>query len=79
MSVPSTFLSRGVRVLLWSLVAVAGAGSLGVLAWSRGEPVSALWMVVASGCVFAIAYRFHSAWLMAKVLTLDEMRATPPW
>ena len=77
MTVPSTFLSRGVRVLLWSLVAVAGAGSLGVLAWSRGEPVSALWMVIASGCVFAIAYRFHSAWLMAKVLTLDEMRATP--
>ncbi len=77
MSVPSTFFSRGVRVLLWSLVAVAGAGSLGVLAWSRGEPVSALWMVIASGCVFAIAYRFHSAWLMAKVLTLDEMRATP--
>ncbi|HWL16916.1 MAG TPA: carbon starvation CstA family protein, partial [Opitutus sp.] len=28
-------------------------------------------------CVFAVAYRFHSAWLMAKVLTLDELRATP--
>ncbi|HRE82990.1 MAG TPA: carbon starvation CstA family protein, partial [Opitutaceae bacterium] len=42
-----------------------------------GEPVNALWMVVASVCVFAIAYRFHSAWLMAKVLTLDNMRATP--
>ena len=34
-------------------------------------------MIVAAGCVFAVAYRFHSAWLMAKVLTLDELRATP--
>lgn len=65
------------RVLGWSLVALLGAASVGVLAWSRGEPVSALWMVVASLCVFAISYRFHSAWLMAKVLTLDDLRATP--
>ena len=34
-------------------------------------------MVVAATCVFAIAYRFHSAWLMARVLTIDELRATP--
>jgi len=33
--------------------------------------------VVAAVCVFAVAYRFHSAWLLAKVLTLDELRATP--
>ena len=65
------------NILLWSTVVALGAGSLGVLAWSRGEPVNALWMVVASACVFAIAWRFHSAWLMAKVLTLDDTRATP--
>ncbi|MEY4924927.1 MAG: Carbon starvation protein, partial [Verrucomicrobiota bacterium] len=65
------------RIVLWSLVAVLGALAIGVLAWSRGEPVNALWMVVATGCVFAVSYRFHSAWLMAKVLTLDEQRATP--
>ncbi len=56
---------------------LAGTVSIATLAWSRGEPVSALWMVVAAGCVFAVSYRFHSAWLMAKVLTLDELRATP--
>ncbi len=65
------------RLAGWSLVAVVGAVSVAVLAWSRGEPVNALWMVVAAACVFAIAYRFHSAWLMAKVLTIDQMRATP--
>jgi carbon starvation protein len=58
-------------------VALAGAGSLAVLALARGESVNALWMVVASLCVFALAWRFHSAWLMAKVLTLNDLRATP--
>ncbi len=61
----------------WCLVALLGAGSLAVLAISRGEQVSALWIVVASVCVFMVAWRFHSAWLTAKVLTLDETRATP--
>ncbi|MBL9216587.1 MAG: carbon starvation protein A [Opitutaceae bacterium] len=65
------------RVIIWTLVVATGVTSIGVLAWSRGEHISALWMVVASVCFFAVAYRFHSAWLMAKVLTLDEMRATP--
>ncbi len=65
------------RVVIWTLVVVLGAVAFGVLAWSRGEHVSALWMVVATLCVFAISWRFHSAWLMAKVLTLDEQRATP--
>jgi carbon starvation protein len=34
-------------------------------------------MVIAAACVFAVAYRFHSAWLMARVLTIDQLRATP--
>jgi carbon starvation protein len=65
------------RALGWGGVVAVGTASIAILALSRGEAVSALWMVVAAGCVFAIAYRFHSAWLMAKVLTLDETRATP--
>src|SRR4051812_7686892 len=69
--------NRPLRLLGWSLVSALGAISIAILAWSRGEPVNALWMVVAAVCVFAIGYRFHSAWLMAEVLTLDDMRATP--
>ena len=65
------------RILGWSAVSGLGAASIAILAWSRGEPVNALWMVVAALCVFAVSYRFHSAWLMAEVLTLDELRATP--
>jgi carbon starvation protein len=70
-------LPRWLRVLIWALVAALGAGSVAVLAWARSETVSALWLVVAAGCTFAIAWRFHSAWLMARVLTVDELRATP--
>ena len=73
----SISLPRPLRVAGWSLVVLAAALSLAILARSRGEPVSALWMVVATACVFAVGYRFHSAWLMAKVLTIDDLRATP--
>lgn len=75
--VPVSPAFKPLRIIGWSAVAALGAGSVGVLAWSRGEPVNALWMVVAALCTFAISYRFHSAWLMAKVFTLDELRATP--
>jgi carbon starvation protein len=65
------------RVVVWFLVIALGVTAFAVLAWTRDEPVNALWLVVASVCVFALAWRFHSAWLAAKVLTLDETRATP--
>jgi len=61
----------------WWLVAILGAISLGVVAFCRGEAVNALWLVVATGCVYALGYRFHSAWLMATVLTIDPARTTP--
>lgn len=70
-------LSRWLSIPTWSAISLAGAFALAAVAWSRGEPVNALWLVIASVAVFAISYRFHSAWLMAKVLTLDELRATP--
>jgi carbon starvation protein len=69
--------SSWIAVAGWSLAALAGLGAVAVLATSRGEQVNALWIVVAAVCVFAIAWRFHSAWLMAKVLTLNNERATP--
>jgi carbon starvation protein len=65
------------RILGWGAVVAIGTVSIATLALARNEHVSALWMVVAALCVFAVSYRFHSAWLMAKVLTLDELRATP--
>ena len=67
----------GVARVGWLGVALGGAVALGVVGLHRGEPVNALWLVVATGCVYAIGYRFHSAWLMATVLMIDESRETP--
>src|SRR5438132_2032645 len=63
--------------LLWIAVTVLGLASIWVLALSRGEPVSALWIVTAGFCAAAISYRFYSKWLAAKVLVLNDERATP--
>src|SRR6202165_4781669 len=65
------------KKLLWIAVTLLGLASLAVLALSRGEQISALWIVVAGFCAAAISYRFYSKWLAAKVLVLNDERATP--
>ncbi len=64
-----------VRIIIWIAVSLLGVLAVSVAAFQRGEPVNALWLVVAGVCTFAVAYRFYSAWLMAKVLTIDDNRA----
>ena len=65
------------KKLLWIAVSVLGLLALAVLALSRGENVSALWIVTAGLCTFAVSYRFYSKWLATKVLVLNNERATP--
>src|SRR2546426_3949233 len=65
------------KKLLWLAVSGIGAGSVAVLAMSRGEQISALWIIVAGLCTLAISYRFYSKWLATKVLVLNDERATP--
>jgi carbon starvation protein len=65
------------KKLLWFAVTLLGLAALAVLALSRGEQVSALWIIVAGFCAAAISYRFYSKWLAAKVLALNDERATP--
>ncbi|MCW5670806.1 MAG: carbon starvation protein A [Hydrogenophaga sp.] len=67
------------RHLGWFFVAVLGAFALAAVALGRGEAVSALWVVVASVCVYLIAYRYYSLFLATKVLGLDGTRMTPAW
>jgi carbon starvation protein len=65
------------KKLLWSTVTLLGLAALAVLALSRGEHISALWIIVAGFCAAAISYRFYSKWLAAKVIALNDERATP--
>ncbi|MDD2759724.1 MAG: carbon starvation CstA family protein [Methylomonas sp.] len=64
-------------ILLWTSVAVAGAFAVGGLALQRGETINSMWIVAAAVCVYALGYRFYSAFIAAKVLALDASRATP--
>ena len=68
---------RVLSKLGWLVVALAGAGALGAIALSRGEPVNGLFFVVAAGGTYLVAYRFYAAFIAARVLTLDGTRATP--
>lgn len=65
--------------LPWAAVAVVGACALGTVALSRGETVSALWIVIAAVCVYLIAYRFYSKFIATRVAQLDGTRMTPAW
>ena len=66
-----------VKMLIWIGVAVAGAAALGGIALHRGESINSVWFVTAALCVYALGYRFYSAFIAAKVLVLDAGRATP--
>ena len=68
---------HAMSLLGWLAVAVLGASSLGVIALQRGETVNAMWLAVASICVFAIAYRFYARFIADRVLRVDATRATP--
>jgi carbon starvation protein len=63
--------------LLWAAVAVLGAVSLAIVALSRGEPVNAAWLVIASVCVYFIGYRYYGLFIANKVLGVNAGRATP--
>src|SRR5437773_9532756 len=65
------------KKLLWCTVTLLGVGAVCVLALSRGEQISALWIIVAGLCATSISYRFYSKWLATKVLVLNDERATP--
>jgi carbon starvation protein len=65
------------KKLLWFAVAALGTWAVAMLALSRGEHISALWIITAGFCALSISYRFYSKWLATKVLVLNEERATP--
>ncbi|GGJ76637.1 putative carbon starvation protein (CstA) [Streptomyces camponoticapitis] len=64
-------------IAIWALVALVGAVGWGVLALSRGEEISAAWMLAAALGSYAIAYRFYSRFIARRVLKVDKTRATP--
>ena len=68
---------KALTQMAWLLVAVLGAGSYFTLACRRGEEINSIYILVAALCTYAIACRFYSKWIAARVLMLDDSRATP--
>ncbi len=65
------------KYLLWALLSIIGAFALGYIALNRGDQINALWIVVASVCVYLIAYRFYGRFIAKNVLQVDPTRMTP--
>src|ERR1700682_5018275 len=63
--------------LLWAAVALVAALCLAGIATNRGEPINSMWVVLAAVCTYAIGFRFYAKFIAAKVMVLDDQRATP--
>lgn len=70
-------MNKSGKYLVWTALSVLGAFALGYIALNRGEQINALWIVVASVCVYLIAYRFYGLYIAKKVLAVDPTRMTP--
>ncbi|MBL8021019.1 MAG: carbon starvation protein A [Leptospirales bacterium] len=70
-------MKKALSVCIWIMVGLLGAASYAAIAVYRGEGLNAVWILCAALCTYAIGYRFYSSWIAAKILTLDDRRATP--
>ena len=70
-------MQKNIGFITWVLVGLFGTFALSTIALNRGESINALWLITAAVCIYAIAYRFYASWIAAKVLMVDETRATP--
>jgi carbon starvation protein len=65
--------------LIWTVIALLGAVAFGIVALNRGEAVNAAWLVIASVCIYFIAYRFYGLFVADRALGVDAARSTPAY
>src|SRR5258705_1838604 len=70
-------MKKSLTSLLWLAIALLGAFAYATLALHRGEPLNSAYILTAALCSYAIGFRFYSKWIAARVLALDDRRATP--
>src|SRR5882762_5699219 len=70
-------MNKSVKNLIWLVIALLGAWAYVVLATRRGEAVNSVYILIAALCSHAIGYRFYSKWIAARILALNDRRATP--
>ena len=70
-------MKRLISICLWGLVAALGAVGYLTIALHRGDHLNSGYLLIAALCSYAIGYRFYSKWIAARVLALNDRRATP--
>src|SRR3989449_8296465 len=70
-------MNKSVKSVIWLAIGLLGAWAYLVLATRRGEPVNSAYLLIAALCSYAIGFRFYSKWIAARVLALNDRRATP--
>ncbi len=67
------------RLVLWGFLAILGSIALAVVTGlvNPNEKVNGLWLVVAAGCIYVLAYRFYGRWLARTVTDLNDYHVTP--
>ncbi len=63
--------------ILWAALALAAAFFLAGIALHRGEHINSIWLVLAASCTYLVGYRFYGKFIAARVMALDDERATP--
>src|SRR5499427_585081 len=68
---------RMIRHVVWGAISVLAAVCLGAIAIGRNEPINSFWLVMAAACTYLVGFRFYAKFLSARVMALDDTRATP--
>ena len=70
-------MSKLLSALVWVVIALAGAAAFAWMALSRGETISAAWLLTAAVCTYLVGYRFYSKFIATKIFVLNDARPTP--
>lgn len=70
-------MKKAAAYVAWAGVAIVAAFFLSAIALERGEPVNSMWLVLAAACTYLVGYRFYAKFIAAKVMALNDARATP--
>src|SRR5689334_9245166 len=73
----SSGLRRFLSHLTWAAVAIVAAFCLAAIALNRGERINSTWLVLAAACTYVLGFRFYAKFIAARVMSLDNQRATP--
>jgi carbon starvation protein len=63
--------------IIFGIIAVLGAIAWAMIAFFRGETVSAVWFVIAAICTYVVAFRFYARLIEMKIVRPRDDHATP--